>query len=400
VRRLGTPDLVNRWQSALKDLVGGDKRLQDAEKGLRPPRKACDGTDAARGVLASIVFISHIVQILVGDVYMLGVAPQLSVLFFFAISGFVISGSLVRHTAQDGTVDLVGFAKRRFFRIMPPLIATFLLVAALEVALVFSGVLGAGREAAGIYGYHLSLLKVTISLLSLGAIGDLGGGLDGPLWSLRYEIRCYLTAAVVVWLLTSRATVERKAGVVAALSAYWFVAFFIRNEGPLSQLPWLLSFAAGFVVFRYQSALAATGWVGVASAVVVALAAVFYLFFSSSEGATMWLLFVTCICGCSFAVIVFTLHNVTIRSGALFALGGVSYTLYIAHFPILLAFYLLIKAAPATMYVPLALASAIVAAVVCFALGRLIERPSAQLAWAERQFSRIRTMKVMRASQA
>lgn len=83
---------------------------------------------------------------------------------------------------------------------------TFLIIAALEFVLVFSGILGEGRLTAGVYGYRMDWLRVAISLLTIGAIGDLGGGVDGPLWSLRYEIRCYLTAAVLAWLLTSHVT--------------------------------------------------------------------------------------------------------------------------------------------------------------------------------------------------
>lgn len=366
----------------------------------RVPRpKACDGTDAARGLLASIVFIGHFIQIFVGNVHALAPSGTFAVLFFFAISGFVISNSLVRHTAQDGAVDLASFAKRRFFRIMPPLIATFLVIGALEFALIFGGVHGdVVSDVPSFHGYHLDLFKVTVGLLTIGAVGDLGGGLDGPLWSLRYEIRCYLTAALVAWLLTSRATVEQKAMVVAALCTYWFVALFVHNEGPLSQLPWLTSFAAGFLAFRYQNTLAAIGWIGIASA--VALSGAGYLALLFSENATIWSSAVTSICGCAFALLVFVLHGIAIKSRTLAALGGVSYTLYIAHFPILLALYLLIKTAPATLYMPLSAAAVVVAAVACVALGRMVERSSAQLAWTERQLSRIRNAIAMRVPQA
>lgn len=355
---------------------------------IRP--KICDGTDAARGVLASIVVVSHFVHFFVGDFYPLSVAGGLAVLFFFAISGFVISGSLVRHTTLSGDVDLMGFAKRRFFRIVPPLIATLLLIKLIELGLVFAGVVGDGREGAGIYGYHLSLPKSALSLLTIGAINDLGGGLDGPLWSLGYEIRCYLTAAAVAWFVTSRATPQRKAMVVAGLCAYWCVALLVRSEGPLPQLPWLLSFAAGFVVFRYRNATASAGRAVTASAVVVAVGTCLILAFASGLSAASFL-FVQCLCGCAFAVLVQILHGIAVKSRILAALGATSYTIYIAHFPILLAFYLCIRAAPTSIYVPLAAAAGVSTMLACFALGRTIERSSAQLAWTERQLSRIRT---------
>lgn len=373
--------------------------MSNAEQDLfRRPAKA-DGTDAARGILASVVFIDHFTQIFVGDVYALGIAAMLSVLFFFAISGFVISDSLIRHTTQKGSIDLMGFAKRRFFRVMPPLMATFLLIVALELVLVLSGVLGPEGGMPGVYGYHLDLVKVAVSLLTFGAVGDLGGGVDGPLWSLRYEIRCYLTAAVVMWLLTSRAATRRKAIVFAGLCIYWFVALFIRNEGPISQLPWLLSFAAGFAVFRYRNVIAAAGSVVIVLSLALSGAA---CVLAISKGATNWYLFIVClgICGCAFAPVVLALHGVEAKSRVLAALGRVSYTLYIAHFPILLALYLLSKAAPAGMYVPLAAGAAFTTAITCFAMGRAVERPAAQLAWTQRTFSHMRAKMGLKARQA
>lgn len=358
-------------------------------------RRIGDGTDAARGVLAFIVFISHYVHFFVGDFHAFSVAGALAVLFFFAISGFVISGSLLRHSRPSGGVDVVGFAKRRFFRIVPPLMATFLLVKALEFVLVFTGIVGDGRDAAGIYGYHLNLFKAIVSLLSLGAINDLGGGLDGPLWSLAYEIRCYVTAAVIAWLLTSQLPASRKAIVVTCLIAYWYIGLFIKSEGPFAQLPWLLSFAAGFFVFRYQTALVATGWIGTASVIVFSAGAcAILLIFDRLPDAAV--LFVQCLCGCAFAILVFVLHGVAIRSRLLAALGGISYTLYIAHFPILLALYLSIQVAPSFLYLPLAGAALVGTMLVCFVLGRTVERSSAQLVWTERRLSRMRATRDVR----
>lgn len=370
--------------------------MYDAEK--RPPgvkRAGCDGTDAARGILALTVFVSHYVHFFVGDVHSLGVAGGVAVLFFFAISGFVISGSLYRHTTPNGTIDLVGFAKRRFFRIVPPLLATLLIVKVLELTLVFGGVVGEGRRAAGIYGYHLDLLKSALSLFTLGAINDLGGGLDGPLWSLGYEIRCYVTAAVVAWLLTSRSAAKRKAVVVVVLCAYWYVALFIKSGGPLGQLPWLLSFAAGFFVFKHRDAIASAGWMVTVPAAAVSAAVCPILLFSASLPDPVFL-FAQCVCGLAFAILVFVLHGVAIRSRVLAALGGISYTLYIAHFPILLAFYLPIEKVSAAMYMPLAAAAGVITLMACFALGRMVERSSAQLAWTDRQLSHMRATTAMK----
>lgn len=238
-----------------------------------------------------------------------------------------------------------------------------------------------------------------MSLLTVGAVGDLGGGLDGPLWSLRYEIRCYLTAALVVWLSTSRAATARKAIVVLIMCVYWFIALFIRNEGPISQLPYLLSFYAGFLVFRYRSVLAARRSIVSASAVVLASTTSLILLSVGYAQMTSWILLVKCICACAFALAVFVLHGVQIKSRALSALGGVSYTLYIAHFPILLALYLFIKATSGTMHGALTAAAIFATAVACFVLGQAVERSSAQLAWTERQLLRIRPSSVVKAPQ-
>jgi len=161
--------------------------------------KKIQSLDVLRGLLALIVCVAHSGNMHVGDVSpYLGLSARLSVLCFFALSGFVIAGSLERNHEKNGWIDLRDFFLQRFFRVIPPLLGVFLLLVLVEIILNLGGFTPAGHGGK-MTDFHLNILKVTVSLFSLGAIGDLTGGLDGPLWSLRYEMRSYLTAGLLAW---------------------------------------------------------------------------------------------------------------------------------------------------------------------------------------------------------
>lgn len=348
----------------------------------------CDATDAARGVLATIVLCGHFAQIFIiagWPVDVFGLGAQLAVLFFFAISGFVIGGSLARHIERTGRADIVEFAKRRFFRIGPPLLAVFALILIIEALLVVSGALDRAARAGSHWGFQFDVVKSAASLLTLGAIGDLGGGLDGPLWSLRLEIRCYVSAAVLVWLFTSRAPLNRKALVLAGFVAYWYVGLFVHNGGIWnSALASLVAFAAGFLAYKWRSRLSALGPIGwTAACLIVGLSTIVI----SMSDAPAAVIFAQCSCGLGFVLLVVLMHDIPIRSRALAAMGSVSYTLYILHFPLLLAAFLIIMPLPHELYWPLAILAFGITAVVCYAAGLALERPSQQRRWLERRAS-------------
>lgn len=118
---------------------------------LAPPRHADDrpherhkAIDGWRAVAAGAVVVSHALTFRFADphpglgTYYLrlfcGPAAELGVQLFFVISGYIITSLLMREQAQRGRVSIAAFYARRVCRIMPPLLAYYLVVAALAAA--------------------------------------------------------------------------------------------------------------------------------------------------------------------------------------------------------------------------------------------------------------------------
>lgn len=148
-----------------------------------------------RLVFASAVIFSHSPLILTGD---LSVEPhvgratlgELAVDGFFLVSGYLITKSF------DQDSDVGGFFRKRVLRIYPAFIVNMLLCLFVLAPLVTQR-------------YHppLGLLR----LLFLGGVPMEGAfpgmptpGLNGPVWTLAYEFRCYILVAALGWALGLR----------------------------------------------------------------------------------------------------------------------------------------------------------------------------------------------------
>ncbi len=126
---------------------------------------------------------------------------------FFAISGYLICGLLVREQQRSGTIALGRFFARRLRRLLPAALLMVLVVAALSSWLLPPGergeVLSAGR-AAVLYAANL--------WFALRAVDYLGGSAEeNPflhMWSLGVEEQFYIAVPLLLWLLTRRAAGE------------------------------------------------------------------------------------------------------------------------------------------------------------------------------------------------
>lgn len=147
--------------------------------------------DALRGLTAQPVATSHAASLLFAPsvgMEALGWAAHFSVLVFFVLSGYSISGGLIQEIRRSGKLDLRDYAIRRIARIYPPYLMTILLVAAF-FASPFSetDLINASR-------YDRSLSAVLGSLVFAFRGND--AIIFTPVWSLRIEVGLYILAGI------------------------------------------------------------------------------------------------------------------------------------------------------------------------------------------------------------
>ncbi len=119
-------------------LTAGDRRRTEPTPGVGPPRLA--SLDGLRAVSILLVLLGHAggtrgftrLELGIGDYSHLGVVV------FFVISGFLITGLLLKETATRGRVRLAHFYARRALRLFPAAYTYLGLVLALGLTGVFS----------------------------------------------------------------------------------------------------------------------------------------------------------------------------------------------------------------------------------------------------------------------
>ncbi len=139
--------------------------------------------DGWRAVSVSIVVVSHLVPAL---------RPygRVGVLFFFAISGYVITGTLLREYAETGAVSMRAFYVRRACRIIPPLLL-FLAAVGTAGALGLAGVSVRDLAAAALFTCNISLAHCA--------------DIVGHTWSLAFEEQFYLLVpGLLLWAFARR----------------------------------------------------------------------------------------------------------------------------------------------------------------------------------------------------
>jgi peptidoglycan/LPS O-acetylase OafA/YrhL len=164
-----------------------------------------------------------------------------AVIVFFALSGFLVGGQIIRHI-QDARFDPASYAIDRVTRIFIPLIPACLLTA-------------------GVYwlwqGNLPPVLDVLANMTGLNGIAAPTLPLNAPLWTLAYEIWFYIVGGSIGCLLTARAKYVSVAVLVVAF--YVFSVFLKANY----LLFWALGASSALLVGRAGGK--ALFWAGLAS---------------------------------------------------------------------------------------------------------------------------------------
>lgn len=152
-----------------------------------------------RLILACLVIVSHSPELLDGNsqrealknVFGTLTFGQLAVYGFFFISGFLVVDSAFRST-------LYTFMLKRFLRIFPGFAMAYLL----SITLVFW--LGGGQFdelSASKWAAKASKVLLLLNPAQVGSafIGSPSPDVNGSLWTIAYEFRCYVLTAIVIF---------------------------------------------------------------------------------------------------------------------------------------------------------------------------------------------------------
>ena len=151
---------------------------------------------------------------------------------FFTFSGFLITSLLLEEFGKKSQIDLLGFLKRRFYRIVPPVVLMVLVTMPFTLLVRQDYVAGIGGQIAGVFGFVTNFYEMLT-----------GGSYESQFiphlfvhnWSLAVEVHYYILWGLAVWFLSKRSkSSSQLRGMIFLLSAGAFIiSFFSMFIGSL-----------------------------------------------------------------------------------------------------------------------------------------------------------------------
>ena len=151
---------------------------------------------------------------------------------FFTFSGFLITSLLLEEFGKKRQIDLLGFFKRRFYRIVPPVVLMVLVTMPFTFLVRQDYVAGIGGQIAGVLGFMTNFYELLT-----------GGSYESQFiphlfvhnWSLAVEVHYYVLWGLAVWFLSKQSKSNGQLrGMVFLLSAAAFlISFFSMFIGSL-----------------------------------------------------------------------------------------------------------------------------------------------------------------------
>lgn len=341
-------------------------RADPASVNRVPKREDIEGLRAV-AILLVVLYHAHVPGIGGGFV---------GVDVFFALSGYLITGLLLKELEQQGTADLVSFYARRAKRLLPAAATTIL--ASLAAAWVLLGPLdqqsytGAGLAAA-LYVSNFWFARNATDYLA--APPDTNPFLH--LWSLAVEEQFYLAWPAVV-VVTWRLVPTRGRGVVVLISVASLILTLLLQQAGAAHWAFFASparaweFGAGAVgALSTRGGPAWLGWLGLAG---IALPASLY----SASTAFPGLAAIPPVVG---TVLILVVRGPTLERGLgwrpLQVIGGLSYGWYLWHWPMIVFARVLFPG----LSVPAQLLCSILSLGIAAACHVLIESPLRSSVW-------------------
>lgn len=232
------------------------------------------GFDYIRIVLATGVIFTHSFTLSYGYDHIttgpLRVLPNLILPMFFALSGFLVAGSLNR------CPTLVSFFGLRILRICPALFAEVMLSAMIFGPLLTSSDLGSYFLSPELHAYFLNIVgDIHYHLPGVFLQNPRPGVVNGQLWTIPSELQCYLVLGglVVAGIMRKRLLLL---AIVCFGQAEWIGQAIQRGHvgavdgasGPLL----ILCFLAGVLFFAYRELIPFNrSWFAIAAALSLGL---------------------------------------------------------------------------------------------------------------------------------
>ena len=360
--------------------------------------------DSLRGLLSLVVVMQHTATAFIYSIdgvaspvnTYLGLAAHYSVLFFFALSGYVITLSITENKKRNGAFNLTEYIISRLLRILPPLMGAFLLSFILLLILTHLNAI----QVTGNFKYFIrkiydpDIAAQLKAIFSLMVSGDLGGGannVNGALWSLVYEIQFYVFAGLLsVIIMAKKLGFRILCFLLLALYSYGINIKFELN------IQWVsyICFASGSVAYLFKDAIVRSKFIlpFITIALICAIGIqtewsnIIQKLRTTVPASGEWMIY-RAIMGVFFAVLLIHLDKVGKLLSVFHKISPYSYSLYITHFPIVVfIWFIFVNHAPKALnhYYVLSVATVIVCMLVAWWFARILEKPKQQRAFVYR----------------
>ena len=314
--------------------------------------------DLVRGIASCLVLAAHILQLflypfLPKGAVLSSVSNHLavfSVLIFFVLSGYLITGSLIQNYRRNGEIDEWQFLRARIERIVPPFLAAILLTLCAAVVIRWLGMpavepsLRAGVHVSiGLAGQLKAKAVIPTALLSNGLIpGSSTIPCNLALWSLSIEVWLYVIALMVAVAITRIGTNDGRQTAIVALA---IITLCLSGNARFWECAIYWGLGSLFAAVKSVPSLRRTIRMALA-VLMVAGAAEALIFFAKIWPLERYLptlipvkMAILIAMTGLFQMLVPRIPDVVLKLGK--KLAASSYTLYILHFPVLLLIFAL-----------------------------------------------------------
>ncbi len=266
---------------------------------------------------------------------LLGISP---VLFFFVLSGFVLSRSLLRDN-QFSMRYLICYIVKRFFRLYPAIIfsLTLAIFAAKIIYYVPSNKICAPDW---LYNFLKNAEAITLSNQYMSSFLLSNVSLDNPLWSIRVEFLCSLLLPFLIMITQLRFCNLKLVLFTLSVLVFYIIFRYYNIYDITGFIGFIFPFYFGFFIAYYEKYMELitnynTPIILLSCLVVFLLSCYFKLYVVLCFVIAMFLYVLV---PCRSELILYLLNK-----RFFLALGKISYSFYLIHSPVLLSLYCLLS---------------------------------------------------------